>query len=105
MIEIKENLLGKFEVTGIVGSKAIKGVCESLAEAFRRADKTVKVRAPKRLRVMGRENKWRDEKATEKQINTLRKLLKGRSIPDDLTRGAASQLIQQRVAAFNKRAA
>jgi hypothetical protein len=65
------------------------------ARAFKAADATIQEHGDNIIRVVGREQKWHKDAATDKQLATLKKLYKGKAIPADLSKGAACKLISQ----------
>jgi hypothetical protein len=53
----------------------------------------IKQVAPESLKIVDKSASWRQNPASKKQITALKKLYKGKQIPDDLTMGEASEKI------------
>ena len=92
-IQIAQNLLDRWEVFGTIKGKKYRGDRESLDEIFSAADGLVQKACPEALKILNREEKWHGDPATEGQLKTLKKFYKGKAIPPDLTKGAASRII------------
>lgn len=91
-VKIQENLLTKWDIQATIKGKKYKGQRDSMAEAFSTADSLIRDKVPEVLKVVKREASWHSLPPTEGQMKLVRKLYKGKQIPD-LTRGAASKLI------------
>jgi superfamily II DNA or RNA helicase len=106
-LEIKQNLLGTFDITGVLNGRSIGFVADSLEQAFHKCDALVVAKVSQHLPVLTRKAKWHDAPATPAQILTLSKLLRGtgRVIPENLSKGEASRVIGQQIAAFKPRPA
>jgi superfamily II DNA or RNA helicase len=106
-MDIKQNILGTFDTTGVVGGRKVAGAWDSLEQAFRECDAFIKRDMPQHLGILTREAKWHAAPATDKQMATLKKLLRGtgRVIPFDISKGEASRVIGQQIAAFKPRPA
>lgn len=98
-VQITQNLLDKYEVYAKIKGKSYRGLRDSIGEAFSVADDLIQDKAPEALTLLRRNAHWHGVPASEKQIKLLKKLYKGRAIPLDLDKGAASKLIS---AATNK---
>ncbi len=98
IVTIKENLLDKWEIRATLNDKKYKGERSTMAEAFSAADELVRTHASEYLKIIKREAKWHDGPATDGQIKFIKKLYKGKAIPNDLSKGAASKLIGQALA-------
>lgn len=92
-IRIKQNLLDEFELEGYVKETKYKGVRGTLAEALSVADTLVQKVIPEALRVVKKEQAWHNDSATSSQIKALKKFYKGKQIPQELKKGAASRMI------------
>jgi ATP-dependent helicase IRC3 len=104
-ITIEPNLLGHYVCTSDVSGKRTFEEA-NLEEAFRRCDlhaALVLVKAGKNPQMFERVQERHEEPASDKQIATIAKLYKGKSIPTNLNAGAASRLIGSKVATFTKR--
>lgn len=102
-VAIARNILGKWEISGMVNDKLVSGLTDTLAEALKTADEFL-ARNTNYAQLVRREAKWKDKPATEKQIATVQKLYKGKPIPASLTKGEADNLIQAAIAQFKPRA-
>jgi hypothetical protein len=92
---IKQNILGKFDVVMMIGGQSHSGTVDSLAIAFQRADATLRKHGGNIVNVVSQTQRWHKDPATPKQLDTLRKIYKGRAIPVGLSKGAACKLISQ----------
>lgn len=97
-VTVVQNLLDKFEIHGTIKNKKYKGERDSIGEAFQVADTLIEDKAPEAMKLLRREEEWHDAPATPKQLKLLKKLYKGKAIPPDLDKGAASRLISQALA-------
>src|SRR5580704_5749312 len=106
-LEIRKNLLGKFDVSGIVNGKTVSGTRDTLEKAVRDCDAWIRKNASQQLPILRQKSKWHSTPATEKQRATLHKLLRGtgQQVPADLSKGDASRIIGQRIAQFSPRPA
>lgn len=92
---IDRNLLGIFEIQLMGGAASAQGAkigdTGKLPDAFQSAESFVRKKRPEVLKLVGRNMKWRHEPATEKQVESLKRM----RIPlkPNLTRGEASMLI------------
>jgi hypothetical protein len=105
-LEIQQNILGTFDVSGVLNGRAISAVVDSLEHAFSRCDATVAKEASTHLTVLTREAKWHSSPAASAQIQTLMKLLRGKNqqIPPNISKGEASKAIGKLIAQFKPRA-
>jgi ATP-dependent helicase IRC3 len=92
-VKIKQNLLDKWEISAKIHNQKYKGERDSIEQAFSAADNLVNQYAVESLKLLKREATWHNDSATVAQLNLLRKFYKGKPLPDDLTKGKASQLI------------
>jgi len=92
-LRIEENLLTKWVISGNIKGKKYKGERNTMAEAFSAADDLIKKIAPEALKIVKREAHWHNDPPTPGQLKLLAKLFRGKQIPADLTKGAASKLI------------
>ena len=102
-LEVQQNLLDKWEISGIIKGRKYRGERDTIEEAFMAADDTIFKAIPEALKILRREAEWHKDLATEGQLQLIRKLYKkdikhGMIIPPDLTKGAASRKISQRLA-------
>lgn len=97
-VRIRQNLLDKFEVAGYIKGKKYKGERDTLEQAFSRADELVQDTCQESLKILRREESWHRELATPAQLKLIAKLYKGRPIPNDLSKGAASLSIGRALA-------
>jgi len=92
---IKQNLLGKFEISMVLNGKKYSGESDSLESGFKDADATVRQHGANIIRMVSRDERWHNDPASPRQLATLRKLYKDRAVPVNLSKGAASRLIAQ----------
>jgi ATP-dependent helicase IRC3 len=92
-IKIEQNLLDKWELKGYLRGKKYKGERATMEEAFAAADNLIKQAAPESLKIVDKSAGWRQNPASKKQITALKRLYKGKQIPDGLTSGEASEKI------------
>ena len=102
-LEVQQNLLDKWEIAGIIKGRKYRGERDTIEEAFMAADDTIFKAIPEALKILRREAEWHKDLATEGQLQLIRKLYKkdikhGMIIPPDLTKGAVSRKISQRLA-------
>ena len=102
-VTIKQNLLDKFELYGIIKGKKYRGERDTIEDAFSAADTLIRKEVPECLKVVKREAEWHNLPPTEKQLKQVKKLFKGKQIPDNLTRGSASKLIGSALAGKEKK--
>ena len=96
---IIQNLLDQWEIAGTIKGKKAKGERSTLAEAFSAADTVIATYYPEALKILRRVEAWHEDVATPAQIKLLKKFFKGKAIPGGLSKGAASKLISQHMAA------
>lgn len=104
-ITIEPNLLGHYLCTSDAFGKRTFEEAD-LEEAFRRCDlhaALVLVKLGKNPQMFERVQERHEEPASDKQLATIAKLYKGKSIPTNLNAGAASRLIGSKIATFEKR--
>lgn len=92
-VHIRQNLLDKFEIWGILKGKKYRGERDTLADAFSAADDLIRKVVPESIKLVNRKADWHDLAPTDGQIKLIRKLFRGKQIPNDLTRGSASKII------------
>jgi superfamily II DNA or RNA helicase len=92
---IKQNLLGKFEILITLNGTEYSGERDSLEVAFKAADATISEHGNNIIGMISRDQTWHKDAITDKQMATLRKLYKGKAVPSNLSKGAASKLISQ----------
>lgn len=97
-LSIYQNLLDKFEISGIIKGQHYKGERDTIEQAFLAADDSVNKVCSEALKVLRREEKWHKNPASGPQLKLLAKLYKGKAIPPDLSSGQASKLISARIA-------
>ena len=71
-------------------------LCRKCSKVFQEYE----LRELKHLMLLKRDQKWHGDKATEKQVEFMKKL--GIPVPDDLTKGEAGRLIDQKIASKKK---
>jgi ATP-dependent helicase IRC3 len=92
-VRIVQNVLDKYEVRAYIRGQKYKGERDTMQEAFYAADKLVMDVAGDLLKLVKKDAGWHNTPATEAQLNLLKKLFKGKQIPNNLTKGQASRLI------------
>lgn len=93
-LTIAQNMLDKWEVSGVIGDKKFRGEREQVSDAFQAADSLILKQAPESMKLLSRGGQsWHLKPASIKQINLLHKLLKGKPMPKDLDSGTAHRLI------------
>jgi len=92
-VKISENMLDKWDIYAIIKGQAYKGERATMEDAFGTADKLIKDVAPNLLTLVKKEATWRDLPPKPGQLSLLKKLLKGKPLPNNLTRGSASRMI------------
>jgi superfamily II DNA or RNA helicase len=102
-VRITQNLLDKFEISARIKGKKYKGERDTIDAAFGAADNLILTAVPEVLNVVKRDAKWHSDSATPKQMKRLRMLYKGKQIPPNITKGEASKLIGQALAAKGKK--
>jgi hypothetical protein len=94
-IKIEQNLLDKYEIKGYLRGKTYKGERATMEEAFAAADNLIKQVAPESLKIVDKSAGWRNNPASKKQLAAIKRLYKGKQIPDNLTSGDASDKISE----------
>lgn len=94
-LTICQNMLDKYELSGIIRGQKYKGERETLQEMFSAADQLIVDKCPESLKVVKREEKWHADPPTPKQLKRLAQIYKGKQLPLDLTKGQCSKLIGQ----------
>ena len=92
-VRITQNLLDNWEIKGIIKGKKYKGERPTMEEAFSAADDLIKKTSPEALKLVNRTAHWHNDPPTDGQMRLIAKLFKGKQIPSNLTKGAASKLI------------
>ena len=92
-VTINQNLLDKYEIRGNIKGRKFKGERLTIEEAFTVADDLIKKEVPECLKVVKREAEWHKLPPTDGQMKLIKKLFKGKQIPDNITRGSASKII------------
>lgn len=92
-IRIEQNLLDKWQIRGNIKGKKYKGERDTMSDAFSAADDLVRKVSPEVMKLVDRKAHWHDDPPTDAQLKALRKLYRGKQIPDSLTKGQASSLI------------
>lgn len=100
-VTIKQNLLDKWEISAIINNQKYKGIRDTVDESFVAAENLISDKIPHELTLLKRKGeKWHEHKPTQKQLDLLAKLFKGKPLPNNLTKGQASELIDS---VLNKR--
>lgn len=97
-LTICQNLLDHWDITGTIKGKPAKGERPNLEEAFSAADSIIAKHYAEALKILKREETWHKDPATPAQLKLLKKFFKGKAIPTDLSKGAASKLISSHMA-------
>jgi superfamily II DNA or RNA helicase len=92
-IKIEENLLTKWEIKGKIKNKTYRGERDTIAEAFAAGDKLITETSPEVLKLVDREAAWRKGPPSTGQMEELARLFKNKPLPNNLTKGTASDLI------------
>jgi ATP-dependent helicase IRC3 len=92
-IRIQQNMLDKFEISGIIRGQRYRGERDTIEAAFTAADTVIQNTCQDALKVLRREESWHGQQATSAQLKLLTKFFKGKPLPLDLTKGKASRLI------------
>jgi len=91
-VKIEQNLLDKYTIVGYIKGNKYRGERNTIEEAFSAADNLIKEKVPECLTVVKREADWHKLPPTEKQMKQIKKIFKGKQIPE-LTRGSASRIL------------
>jgi superfamily II DNA or RNA helicase len=94
---ISQNMLDQWQIEGELAGRTFRGTGAAMDGAFKKCDELIRERCPDILNIISRSAKWHGQKATANQMTILRRLFKGRVFPE-LTKGAASRLIGERLA-------
>jgi superfamily II DNA or RNA helicase len=95
---IRQNLLGKWEITGSVKNEfPLHGIRDTIEEAFAAADQVIRERSPESVSRVDRNASWMQKPATKPQWMLLKRLYKGREWPEDFTQGQAAHFISLRL--------
>lgn len=92
-VRIEQNLLDTWQISGVIKGKKYKGERSTIEAAFSAADDLIRKVVPETVKLVNRQAVWHDDEPTEKQMKTLRKLYKGKQIPENITKGEVSKLI------------
>lgn len=92
-IKLQQNMLDEWEIQGAIHGQKYRGIRKEMGEAFSAADELALSKVAGSEKVLKQEQEWHDDPPTEKQLNMLRKFMRGTPIPADLTKGQASRLI------------
>jgi hypothetical protein len=97
-LAVKENVLGRFDVLQMTPDGPIKHAEHAtLSEALRWSSRLVFTKWPQAAPRLSRSARWRTDPATEKQIETMRRMrITGW---DGITKGQASMLIERKILA------
>ena len=96
-VRIYENVLGEWEVDGLMKDKHFHGVRKSIEEIFACADQQIRQRSPESVCLVNRSAAWMAKPATKSQMKMLNRLYRGKVWPEDLTQGQASHFIDQQI--------
>jgi superfamily II DNA or RNA helicase len=97
IVRIEQDLLDKWQISGIIRNRAFQGFRNSIEEAFAVADQQIRERAPESVVLVNRQALWMNKPATKGQLTLLGRLYGKREWPDDLNQGQASHWIDQRI--------
>jgi len=97
-VRIYQNILDKWEISGIINTRGFHGLRNSLEESFKIADQQIRERAPASVILLNRKASWTTKPATKNQITMLSRLYgKGKVWPEGFTQGQASHWIDKRI--------
>lgn len=103
-VRIFQNLLGQWEIEGIIKTRGIHGIRPTMEEAFAAADNAIRARAPEILTLVNRKASWHDKPITSGQLQLLKRLMGyGYNIPEGMKAGAAALKIDQLISRKAKR--
>jgi superfamily II DNA or RNA helicase len=100
-LTICQNMLDKYDISGIIKGKRYKGERDTVEDAFAAADGIVQSECPEALRVIRRRAPWHSDPATVPQLKTLARLFPGKALPLDMSKGHAGRLIGSHYAGRN----
>jgi superfamily II DNA or RNA helicase len=89
--------LGRYVVEWLEAKKTV--VTGDKRAAFRLADRTIREKHADKTGLFDTRSHWRKQPATEKQKTLLATLLRGKALPENLSAGSASALLQSLFAA------
>jgi superfamily II DNA or RNA helicase len=101
-IRVQQNLIDKWEISGIIKGIKYRGERDTMEAAFSAADDLIKKTVPECIKIVKRDAHWHKDPPTEKQLKRIRKLYAGKQIPDNLTKGEAFKLIGAAIAGKDK---
>ena len=97
-VRIYQNLLGKWEIDGVIKDCAFHGIRESVEDAFSVADQQIRERSPESMSLLNRKAGWTTKPVSKGQLLMLKRLYgKGKAWPEDLTQGQASFFIDKKL--------
>jgi ATP-dependent helicase IRC3 len=99
-VRIREDMLGKWQVTGRINGEDFHGSRATMEEAFKVCDEQVRKRVNKvTMQYILREATWHNKPVQKGQIAMLKRLFPWRQFPfDQMTSGQASRIISERLA-------
>ena len=97
-VRIFQNMLDQWEIDGLIDNKRFHGVGSQMENAFKVCDEQIRKRVPDVLNIISRKATWHGKKATKSQLSLLKRFYPYKQMPADLTAGAASRLIGERIA-------
>lgn len=92
-VKLQQNMLEEWEIQGVIHGQKYRGIRNDMGQAFGAADDLVLGKIGTDAKLVKQKEEWHEDPPTEKQLNTLRKIMKGKPIPVDLTKGQASRII------------
>lgn len=102
-VSIFQNMLGQWELVGCIENNPFHGIRSTMEEAFKVADEQIRNRTDfMRMNLMRRHAEWHGKAATPGQFALLHKFFPWKTFPNDLTRGQASKLIDERLSKVKK---
>lgn len=98
-VRIQENVLGKWELSGLINKKPFFGNRATFEEVIRVADEQIRQRViPATLSIVNRESTWQKGKVTDGQKKMLARLFPHKTFPiEQMTAGDASRAIGERL--------
>jgi ATP-dependent helicase IRC3 len=96
-VRINSNMLGKWEIHGVIKDSSFFGIRPTMEEAFVAADNAIRERYDDPKKCLPRKASWHDKPVSIPQWQLLKKLYPYKTWPDDFTSGQASHFIDQKI--------
>ncbi len=97
-VVVQQNTLDRWEILASIKGQKYRGERATIEEAFQVADNLINEKAPETRTLLNRQEKWHDAPMTGPQERLLKRFLKGRPLPEGLTKGQAHKLISNLIA-------